>query len=66
VYAAYARRDHAAPHVEPKLPAAALAGRAVENGDEHAIKLTEVLLAEHALAPDPAYLAAAEDAVARL
>jgi hypothetical protein len=66
VYAAYARRDHAARPVEPKLPAAALAGRAVENGDDHAIKLTEVLLAEHALAPDPAYLAAAEDVVARL
>jgi hypothetical protein len=38
----------------------------VENGDEHAIKFTEALLAEHALRPDPAYLAAAEDAVERL
>ena len=33
---------------------------------EDAIKLAEVLLAEHAIAPDPVYLAAAEDVVARL
>jgi hypothetical protein len=66
VHAAYARRDHAPRPAEPALAAAALPGRAVENGDDHAIKLTEALLAEHALRPDPAYLAAAEDAVARL
>ncbi len=66
IHAAYARRDHAARPAEPALAAAELAGRAVENGADHAIKLTEVLLAEHALRPDPAYLAAAEDAVARL
>jgi hypothetical protein len=40
--------------------------RAVENGDEHAIKLTEVMLAEHALHPDPDLLAGAPDAIERL
>jgi hypothetical protein len=63
-HAAYARREHAARPAEPRIPAAELAGRAVENGADHAIKFTEVLLAEHALRPDPAYLAAAADAVA--
>jgi protein-S-isoprenylcysteine O-methyltransferase Ste14 len=32
----------------------------------HAIKFTEVMLAEHKLNPDPVYLAAAEDAIGRL
>jgi hypothetical protein len=67
IYAAYARRDNprreptGAGHTPPEL-----AERALANGDEHAIKFTEALLAEHALRPDPAYLAAAEDAVQRL
>jgi hypothetical protein len=66
VYAGYARRDPPAHPAEPKLAAAELPGRAVANGADHAIKFTEALLAEHALSPDPAYLAAAEDAIARL
>ena len=33
--------------------------RAIACGDEHAIKFTEVCLREHALNPDPAFLAAA-------
>ena len=66
IYAGYARRDSPAPAAEPRLLAAELAGRAVQNGNDHAIKLVEALLSEHALRPDPVYLAAAEAAVARL
>jgi hypothetical protein len=66
LYAGYARRGSPVPPAEPKLPAAELPGRAVEHGADHAIKLVEALLSEHALRPDPAYLAAAEVAVARL
>jgi hypothetical protein len=40
--------------------------RAVANGDEHVIKLTAACLDEHALTPDPAYLAAAFDVATRL
>ncbi|HYL60830.1 MAG TPA: questin oxidase family protein [Candidatus Acidoferrales bacterium] len=45
---------------------AELVERAVNCGDEHAIKFTEVCLREHALNPDPAYLAAARHAVEML
>jgi len=40
--------------------------RAIECGDEHAIKFTEVCLREHALKPDPAFLAAAGYAIRML
>ena len=40
--------------------------RAIECGDEHAIKFTEVCLREHALKPDPAFLAAAGHAIRML
>lgn len=40
--------------------------QAVATGDEHAMKLVEACLREHALNPRPAYLAAAEDVVSRL
>jgi hypothetical protein len=40
--------------------------RAIECGDEHAIKFTEVCLREHALKPDPAFLAAASHAIRML
>lgn len=43
-----------------------LVDRAVANGDEHVIKLTAACLDEHAVAPDPAYLAAAADVPTRL
>jgi len=67
IYAAYARRDDGPePSPTPRLAPAELVGRAIDNGAEHAIKFTEVLLAEHTLKPDLIYLAAAEDAVARL
>jgi hypothetical protein len=45
---------------------AELVERAVRCGDEHAIKFTEVCLREHALNPDPAYIAAANHAIAML
>jgi hypothetical protein len=40
--------------------------RAIECGDEHAIKFTEVCLREHALKPDPAFIAAATHAIQML
>ncbi len=40
--------------------------RAIECGDEHAIKFTEVCLREHAFKPDPAFLAAAGHAIRML
>lgn len=43
-----------------------LTDRAIATGDEHAIKLTEACLREHAIWPDPAYLLAARDASERL
>jgi hypothetical protein len=43
-----------------------LIDRCVENGDEHAIKMTEACLREHALNPKSVYLAAALDACAHL
>jgi hypothetical protein len=66
IHAAYARREVAARRSAPEVVPGELIGRAIDNGDDHAIKLTEVLVAEHALRPDPAYLAAADDAIARL
>jgi hypothetical protein len=66
VFSAYVRVREKGRFEESKLPAEELAARAVRNGDEHAIKFTEVMLAEHKLHPDPIYLAAAEDAIGRL
>ena len=43
-----------------------LIDRAIACGDEHAIKFTEVCLREHALKPDPAFLAAADHAIQML
>ncbi|HKN12768.1 MAG TPA: questin oxidase family protein [Candidatus Binatus sp.] len=43
-----------------------LVDRAIACGDEHAIKFTEVCLREHALDPDPAFLAAAGHAIRML
>ncbi|MBK8100686.1 MAG: questin oxidase family protein [Planctomycetes bacterium] len=45
---------------------AQLTDAAIAHDDVHAIKLSEVLLTEHRLAPDPVYLAAAEDVLSRL
>jgi len=66
IYSAYARAGDAHKETESKLARPDLIARALDSGDEHAIKFTEVMLAEHELNPDPAYLAAAEDAIKRL
>jgi hypothetical protein len=44
----------------------ALVAAAVEHGDDHAIKLTEACLREHAIEPDPVYPSAAALALAAL
>jgi hypothetical protein len=66
IYSAYARPNEPTQEPEAKLARTELIARALDNSDEHAIKFTEVMLAEHALNPDPVYLAAAEDAIQRL
>lgn len=66
IYAAYARRGDPQRRPDSRLSRAELVARAIDSGDEHAIKLTETLLAEHDLRADAVYLAAAEDVVARL
>jgi hypothetical protein len=43
-----------------------LVARAIDNGDEHAIKFTEACLREHALRPDRRYLLAATRLIPRL
>jgi hypothetical protein len=55
--------DHhpAAPGAEGDF--AALAAEAVDIGDEHAIKLCEVVIRENALRPDPRYFSAASTAL---
>ena len=66
VFSAYARTHDLRRSEESRLTPDELAARAVDNGDEHAIKFTEVMLAEHKVNPDPIYLAAAEDVIKRL
>lgn len=66
VFSAYVSGREKGRAEESKQKAEELAARAVRNGDEHAIKFTEVMLAEHKRSPDPVYLAAAEDAIGRL
>jgi len=53
------------PESDP-LDAATLVERAIANGDEHAIKLTEACLREDKIHPRPVYRLAAQDALSRL
>ncbi len=64
LYAAFATAPPvAARDIEPVGESAAtLVDMAIENGDEHAIKFVEACLREDALAPSPAYAAAARHA----
>jgi HAD superfamily hydrolase (TIGR01509 family) len=67
LYAAYGsrfdeEREPGGADVDPEV----LGGRASENGDEHAIKLTEVCVREWRRSGDPALLGAARDALERL
>jgi hypothetical protein len=66
VFSAYVRVREKGRLEQSKRTAEELAAGAVRNGDEHAIKFTEVMLAEHQLNPDPVYLAAADDMIRRL
>jgi hypothetical protein len=66
IYSAYARSKDKPRAEESKLGRAELVARAIESGEDHAIKFTEVMLAEHSISPDPVYLAATEDAISRL
>jgi hypothetical protein len=51
---------------QPPPSRAALVAAAVAHGDDHAIKLTEACLREHAIEPDPIYPSAAAHALAAL
>jgi hypothetical protein len=53
-------------HLEHVPDAVELAARAAEHPDPHVVKFTEACLREHAHRPDPVYLAAADDLVARV
>ncbi len=67
LYASFAReRPSPGPPEAPGLDRDALIDRALATGDEHAIKLTEACLAEHARAPAPEYPAAALQAIRTL
>ena len=66
IYSAYAHERGLRKVEESRRTADELAALAVGDGDAHAIKFTEVMLAEHRLNPDPVYLAAAEDAIGHL
>jgi hypothetical protein len=64
LYAAFGTAAPVAPSAvePPREDAETLVDMAIASRDEHAIKLTEACLREHALAPSPAYLAAARHA----
>ena len=68
LYVAMGERSGTRPAAGDPAPLAAdvLVERAVSNGDEHAIKLTEACLREDALRPRPVYHLAARDALGRL
>ena len=71
IYAAFAKAGAIEPRAaEPKSEgpsdARELAAACVKSGDEHAIKMTEACLREHALSPKSVYLAAAHDACTHL
>jgi hypothetical protein len=64
LHAAFGKRPPPSGAVPPPRESRdALVDMAIANGDEHAIKFTEACLREHALAPSPAYLAAARRAI---
>jgi hypothetical protein len=64
LYAAFATAPPAPADVEPPRESLeTLVDMAIANGDEHAIKMTEACVREHALAPSPVYLAAARRAL---
>ena len=58
-----ASRDKEPAEPDTELVFTALAAEAVDIGDEHAIKLCEAAMREHALRPDSRYLSAAKAAL---
>jgi hypothetical protein len=63
LYSAFGTAPPIAGDVEPpRVSPATLIDLAIANGDEHAIKMTEACLREHAIRPNAAYLAAAHHA----
>jgi hypothetical protein len=66
LYAAIGREIDRAPCDAYDEPIEGLVTRAVETGDEHAVKFTEVCLRAHRMDPRPIFLAAARHAVERL
>ena len=67
LYASFGSAPPVAGESDEPIPArAGLVAAAVAHGDDHAIKLTEACLREHAIAPDPVYLRAASHALAAL
>lgn len=69
LYATYGRSDVGTLALSEELApfdAEDLIDQAVAARDEHAIKFTEACLREYRLVPDPAFIAAAKDAVARI
>jgi hypothetical protein len=64
LYAAFGSQRAAIGEIEPPRESAeSIVERAIASHDDHAIKFTEACLREHAIAPSPAYLAAASHAV---
>ena len=67
MYATFGTRSDLSRYDEVKVGSKdELIDRAIACGDEHAIKFTEVCLPEHAIKPDPAFLAAAAHATRML
>ena len=64
LYAAFGQRpEPERPAERPRESDTALVEMAIASRDEHAIKLAEACLREHALRPSPGYLAAARQAL---
>ena len=67
LYATFATSPAIAPlDVDTNAAAGTLVERAIACGDEHAIKFTAACLGEHALDPQPVFLAAAEQGIGLL
>jgi hypothetical protein len=66
IYSVFARPGSEVPRDLPAIDPHELVDRALSAEDEHAFKLVEACLREHAVNPSPLYLAAARDAAERL
>ncbi len=66
IYCVFGKAPGSAGYIRVDEGREALIDRAVETGDEHAVKFTDACLREYSLNPEPVYLAAALDATERL